>query len=357
MGLDNREYLRDESARWSGGGGGGAGRPSFGSHAPMCRNLLFITIGVFILQIFSVKERTQEELQVVRDKRVIELRQLQKDVPDPDGQIEAEIQYLENAEELTPGRLQLLKKYSIVQNWLQLDTPKVFSGQIWRLITSAFCHAREDVMHILFNMLFLWWFGPRLEAMYGSKEFLLFYLCAAMVASVAYIGIDLVTGDPAPMIGASGAIMAVLMLYALHFPTQTIYIMFVLPLEIRWVVVIYAIFDVYPLLMQLSGEDAYDNVAHAAHLGGLAFGYFYGKRQFRLLPFWSGVETWWKARRRGFKVVGSAPASGPSRKSQKLADEMDAILKKISEKGEASLSAAERKTLERASRELRDRRQ
>ncbi|MEZ6131347.1 MAG: rhomboid family intramembrane serine protease [Planctomycetaceae bacterium] len=303
MGLDNREYLRDESARWSDEGGGRPGGPSFGSHVPTCRNVLFITIGVFVLQMLTMQDGV-----------------------------------------------------STVQTWLQMHSSKVFTGQIWRLITCAFCHDPRDITHILFNMLFLWWFGTRLETMYGSREFLLFYLTAALIASLAYIGLDLVTGDQRPMVGASGAIMAVVMLYALHFPTQVIYIMFVLPLQIRWMVVIYAVFDLYPVLQQLSGDGPHDRVAHAAHLGGLAFGYFYGKQHFRLLPHVSGIETWWKARRRGFKVVGTDAEPEPSRKTQKLADEMDAILQKISEKGEASLTSSERRTLERASRELRERR-
>ena len=65
---------------------------------------------------------------------------------------------------------------------------------------------------------------------------------------------------------------------------------------------------------------------------------------------------WWKRKKSGLKVVGGNSEARASARSQRLADDMDAILKKISEEGEASLTAAERKTLEKASRELRDRR-
>ena len=358
MGLDNRDYLRDESSRYSGGS-------SFGADAPMCRKLLIATIVVFLLQIFSMRDWTQEELAKQRDRLIASHRQFLADNPhlqaeDPDSQADAErlIQSLQDAERLTPQMLGLRdKQVSAVQSWLQLETPKVFTGQVWRLITCAFCHDRKNIGHIFFNMLLLWIFGRRLESMYGSKEFLLFYLAAAVVASVCYMAIDLVSGDPTAMIGASGAIMALVTLYAVHFPTQTIYVMFIIPVEIRWLVLFYAIYDLHPLLLQASGEQMNDSVAHAAHLGGLAFGYYYAKRQFRLFPLWSRLETWWKARRRGLRVVGDAPAAGRSARSQQLADEMDAILKKISEQGEGSLTNAERKTLERASRELRNRRQ
>ena len=71
---------------------------------------------------------------------------------------------------------------SIVQNWFELDPKKtVEQGQIWRLLTSAFCHERYSLWHILWNMLFLAWFGQRLERRYGSTEFLLFYLAAGSV--------------------------------------------------------------------------------------------------------------------------------------------------------------------------------
>ncbi len=128
------------------------------------------------------------------------------------------------------------------------------------------------------------------------------------------------------------------------------------PIEMRWLMVFYVILEVHPVLLALTGETLFaDSVAHAAHLGGLAFGYFYAKRQFRLSPFWNGVQTWFKARQRGFKVVRPS-ASTVDKKSARLATEMDRILQKISDEGEASLTKAERKTLEQASRELRNRR-
>ena len=97
----------------------------------------------------------------------------------------------------------------------------VYQGQVWRLLTHAFCHDRYGVFHILFNMLFLYWFGCTLESMYGSREFLLFYLAAAVFAGLAFVGLDLYTGSRIPGIGASGAVMAVTMLYAMHFPRDT----------------------------------------------------------------------------------------------------------------------------------------
>ena len=355
MGLENRDYLRDEARRYGDGGGYSGGGYSTSSDAPMCRRILIVTIVVFVLQMIATRQWTREELEARRQQQITQLRQLAEDNKDARDVVQQQIDELTHMQ-LDARNLGLPRMASPVTEWLRMETPKVFSGQIWRLVTYAFCHSQQDILHILFNMLFLWWFGQRLEQMYGSREFLTFYLSAAFIAGVSYVLLDLVTGDPHPMVGASGSIMAIVTLFALHFPTQVIYIFFVIPVQIRWVVVFYAAYDAYPVLLALGGNGVPgDNIAHAAHLGGLAFGYWYGKRQFRLWPMVGQLQMWWRRKRSGLKVVG-AGNSQPSRSSQKLADDMDRILKKISEEGEASLTSAERKTLERASRELRERR-
>lgn len=352
MGLDNRDYLRDESRRYSGGGFSGGGGGGFAaSPAPTVRNLLMVTIAVFLAQIFSTQSPPLEEIQAEKDRQITELRRLQQETGD-----DVYADQLQKWEQTSVEQLaRNWPQRSIVQDWLELDTSKVLSGQIWRLLTCAFCHDRDNVSHILFNMLFLWWFGKTLESMYGSREFLWFYLTAALAASLAYVALDLATGDWVPMIGASGAVMAVTMLFAVHFPRQTIYLFFVIPVEIRWIVLFYVVYDLHPVLLQLSGDPSASGVAHAAHLGGLAFGYFYAKNPFRLDPTMQHMRIWWKSKRRGLRVVGSSDTV-ESRRSEKLAEQVDAILKKIGEQGEAALTASERKTLERASRELKKRR-
>src|SRR6056297_871245 len=104
MGLENREYLRDEESRWSGGGGGGrGGGMGFGAQSPMCRNLLIVTIVVYLLQVFSVRDWTQSEIQAARDRVVAEARENVRGIPDAEGRFEAQLQALENAEQLSPA--------------------------------------------------------------------------------------------------------------------------------------------------------------------------------------------------------------------------------------------------------------
>jgi len=249
-----------------------------------------------------------------------------------------------------------------VTGWLQLsprDTLDKF--QIWRILTYAFCHDTRGglPLHILFNMLFLWWFGKHLEGMYGSKEFLRFYLTAAVLAGVAFLALAFTLGDPTPSIGASGAVMAVMMLYTLYYPREQIYVMFVIPLELRWLMAAYVIFDLMPVLSQLGGGRNTDGVANAAHLGGLLYGFcykWYDLRFDRLLGTrtrsWS--DSWKQWRRRHDPARRDVRLYHPP-EAVNLDREVDRILAKITAEGEASLTDTERQVLKTASQKYRQR--
>ena len=254
-------------------------------------------------------------------------------------------------------------RVSIVQDWLELDTNKVRQGQVWRILTSAFCHDRHGLLHILFNMLGLIWFGIALEYMYGEREFLLFYLSAAILSGLAYVALDLWTGESVPAIGASGAVMGVLMLYACHYPYHTIRIWFFFPLEMRWLVLLYVAFDLHPLLLTLAGDEVFTGVAHAAHLGGLAFGFVYWNQRLRLAPLLDSIQKfdWRKTFRRNQNLKLHSPTED-NRKPQKTAavspvssdqDRVDELLIKISREGRDNLSAEELEVLNQASERLR----
>jgi Rhomboid family len=189
--------------------------------------------------------------------------------------------------------------------------------------------------------------------MYGTREFVLFYLTAAVVSSLMFIGLDLYTGDDIPAIGASGAVMGVVMLFACHFPGYTMRFWGLIPIEIRWLVLLYVLFDLHPVLLRLSGDDPFTGVAHACHLGGLAFGYFYYRKRLRLAPVLERLQSYrWKKLWRGSKGLKiHRPASG-ARQSQ-----VDALLTKISESGGDSLTPEELQLLKEESERLKRRRQ
>src|SRR4051794_31930255 len=129
---------------------------------------------------------------------------------------------------LTPGP---------IDEWLTLDVNRLFSGQVWRLLSFAFLHV--SIWHLVGNMLFLWWFGRQVEEDLGSREFLLFYLLATVLAGLAFVAVDVVavhppwqTKDAGRVVGASGGVMAVLTLAACVRPRQIIYVMLILPVPL-----------------------------------------------------------------------------------------------------------------------------
>jgi hypothetical protein len=193
--------------------------------------------------------------------------------------------------------------------------------------------------------------------MYGSREFLWFYMIAAIVSGCAYVALDLATGQGGNAIGASGSVLAVMSLFAWHFPTHTIRIFFIIPLEVRWLVILYAVYDFHPVLLQLSGEFRSDGVAHAAHAGGLVFGFFYGRQTWRLSTRFEGWNwgTSWRRLKARFRPRPKLAIHRPNDLAtyQSASARLDDVLAKISEQGEASLTSEERQFLIRESERIK----
>lgn len=361
MGFENRDYARDGS--YTSGG-------AFMSDAPMCKRILIVTVVVFLAQMFITRPATMEDFQH-------RIEQIQQQHADNEEYIGGEIAYDENGVPYTVDTpafdpemfLDATPQVSTVQHWLELDTEKVVkSGQVWRLITTAFCHERFSVLHIAFNMLFLFWFGQFVESTYGSTEFLCFYLGAALVASLAYIGLELATGDRHPAIGASGAVMGVVCVFAMWNPNHTIRLYFMFPVTIRLLLVLYVIYDLHPVLLALSGNAIYTGVAHAAHLGGLLFGYLYYTNDWRIAPWVErsvgkvkSQRKTARAKKAGLRMYAGGQADstgngdGPAKTKADLRfdEQLDNVLKKITEEGQESLTEREKKILIKGSKRYR----
>ncbi len=260
---------------------------------------------------------------------------------------------------------------------LILDTQKVLDGQVWRLVTYAFLHdpgvgfaPGYFYLHILFNMWFLWMFGGDIEEMYGPREFLAFYLTSAVVAALAYMAAGLLTGHRF-CLGASGAVTAVMVLCALHYPQRTILLFFVLPVPLWFAVVFQVLQDSVLFVHQAVGDQSLKTrIAVSAHLGGAAFAFTYYKLHWRLLRSFSWFGEW-KAQRarprlRVFRederrpseaVTTSAPSpAAPNDIDEQLEAKLDAVLEKVARSGQASLTDSERQILMRASEIYKKRR-
>jgi membrane associated rhomboid family serine protease len=234
---------------------------------------------------------------------------------------------------------------------------------VWRLLTYAFLHSTGSPWHIVINMALMWWFGRQVEDMLGTREFVLFYLAASILAGLAYFACVLVgLHGPAAdhrALGASGAVMGILVLAACYHPRQIIYLFFFIPVPIWAFVIFYVIMDAFSLLGRFQAD-----VATSAHLGGAAFGFLYFKFGWRL----AGLLRLPRRSRPRLRLyreddVGFVPAgkSTPAPAAPRLDDEhleaqVDAILAKIPRVGMEGLTDQERQVLLRASEAIKRRR-
>ena len=150
---------------------------------------------------------------------------------------------------------------------------------IWQPLTYLFVHA--DFSHLFFNMFALLVFGMQLEKTIGSKEFLLFYFVSGLISGLLSFGVyKFVGADRVFLMGASGAIYALLFAYAVVFPRNRIYIWGLIPVPAPILVLIYAIIEI---TSELTGRNG--GTAHLAHLFGFFAAFLYFIIRMRINPF------------------------------------------------------------------------
>jgi membrane associated rhomboid family serine protease len=244
---------------------------------------------------------------------------------------------------------------------LWLDVNHVLHGEVWRLLTYAFLHDDNGIWHIVFNMLFLWWFGSDVEDLYGPREFLMVYLTAVVLGGVAFvIGHEVMRLPGTICVGASGGVMTVLVLCAMHYPTRVIYLFFFLPVPI-WLFVLFEVAqDLYPLLT----PGVQTQTAVSVHLAGAGFAFVYYKMQWRLLNLLPSPGAWRRQRARSRLRIyreedepqTPVRVATAGEVDEQLEARMDAVLRKVSDHGIESLSEQERSILLQASERLKRKR-
>ena len=138
----------------------------------------------------------------------------------------------------------------------------------WQPVTYMFVHG--SLTHILFNMLALFIFGITLEKTMGSKEFLLFYMFCGILDGIISILIYWYLGKPVTLMGASGAIYALLFMYAVVFPRNRLLIWGIIPIRAPILVLIYAVIAFVSQLFDITG-----GTAHLTHLFGFVLAWIY----------------------------------------------------------------------------------
>ncbi|MDE2507463.1 MAG: rhomboid family intramembrane serine protease [Planctomycetota bacterium] len=258
----------------------------------------------------------------------------------------------------------------------------VHHGRVWQLLTAAFLHNPHDIFHILWNMVFLWMVGREMEAFHGSRDFVMMYLGAAIFSTACWLGVDAFSARGHQMIGASGAVTAVVVLYTLYYPRREILLFFVIPVEMWIAVLLFLGLDALRLIQGVPVQEAV-----VAHLGGALFGWLFKTFDWR----WSrlGVDAWPSAvrkawTRRHLRVVSpprndyepprlrepsgpswtsepgvaaarpvTAPTVMPVIPEEQLEARLDEILAKIAREGRAALNDDENRLLLEASRRAR----
>ena len=214
--------------------------------------------------------------------------------------------------------------------------PSLLLSRPWTILSYAFLH--QGAIHIFFNMLVLFMFGPRVEIQLGSRSFLILYLASAISgALLSYI-------TPYDrIVGASGATFGVMYAFAKFWPKAQIYLFGFVPLEARMAIIVLVVLAVFG---GMKGDGSVrDNTAHFAHLGGFVGAYIYLKildlrapKQQQRFPSQApkvvqrasrdDLDRWAKIRREKMHEVNR--------------EEFDRIMEKIDKEGVASVTPQER---------------
>lgn len=146
-------------------------------------------------------------------------------------------------------------------------------GWYWQFFTYIFMHGHP--LHILLNMLILWYFGAEIELRLGQANFLKYFLIAGVGAGLFNFAVSMAFSNPShwghPIIGASGAIFGILAAYGIFFGNRYFLVFFLFPMKAKYFVLLMAGIE---LVMGVEA-NAQDNVAHFAHLGGMFVGGLY----------------------------------------------------------------------------------
>lgn len=204
---------------------------------------------------------------------------------------------------------------------------------VWQLVSYGFLHSKDSPLHLLFNMLGLYFFGGMLERLIGGRRFLVFFLAAIAVGGAAQLALSLALGESVPVVGASGAVVFLVVAMAVLRPSMTILMMFV-PARLWVVAVIYVALDLLGLLDALS-SPGHAGVAYMVHLAGAAFGFAAAK----LGWLWFDPLAAWQSHKAAKQVEDLRSDE----------DKLDELLGRIHREGIGALSKREREFLKRMS--------
>ena len=223
--------------------------------------------------------------------------------------------------------------------------------RFWQVLTYAFVHDLQNPFHLIVDMYLLWVAGRDLEFMYGTARFLRFYFAASIFTALLYLSIAALHPQirDVPLLGASGAVMAVLVVYASYHPGDKILLYLIYEVPIWLGVVVMLGTDL--LVVGYSTEAR--SIAGGCALAGAAFGLGWHRLSHHLEAVLSRVPA--PPPPRAVKRIPSPPSPPPSTTAA-LEAELDDVLRKLHAKGMGGLTDDEKGVLDRASRHYRAKR-
>jgi membrane associated rhomboid family serine protease len=210
-------------------------------------------------------------------------------------------------------------------------TPRLALYMPWTIVTYMFVHDPNGLTHILFNMLGLYFFGPKVEERLGARRFLSLYFISGIAGAL----LSFIFARNASVVGASGALFGIMIAFAMFWPEVQILFMFFLPVPARVAVIMMTVLSLWSGL-----RGSASGVADFAHLGGFLGGFLYLK----WLERRAGTK---KFRTRTVTFVPKETLSNykhidATRIHEVNRDEVNRILDKINAKGLTSLTPQER---------------
>jgi membrane associated rhomboid family serine protease len=255
-----------------------------------------------------------------------------------------------------------LKGEEWVNQWLALSREGIAHGRVYQLLTFQFLHGSP--LHLLLNMIGLYFFGRAVEEMLGSKGMLKLYLASGVAGGLLQVGLCFALPRVfyAGVVGASAGVFGLIAAFAIRAPDQpiTMLILFILPVTFKAGVflLLEACYSIVGMLGPLLPYSfLHSNIAHAAHLGGMLTGIVWIRWGMRPRAPWNFWRGWAASARPARESTRSSPerkAKIASRNTEELppaefiSQEVDPILEKISAHGIQSLTARERQILEAA---------
>jgi membrane associated rhomboid family serine protease len=249
-----------------------------------------------------------------------------------------------------------------LSDWFGLSLTGLAKGKIWTPLTYQFTHG--SVMHILFNMVGVFFFGRTLLMMTSARLILKLYLLGGLVGGAFQLLFSLLMSDGAHIVGASGSVLALLFAVVALLPNQPMRLIFP-PVTItpRIIVIFILVINSLTLLMQIVAPNpTRTDTAVMAHFGGMLLGWWYMK--YRYQGNQGRYQNGRKKKRSkfaekfGIRIIPREEQEKAKRGASAepfVNDEVDAILDKINEHGFQSLTKEEKKKLDRSSEKLSDR--